>query len=62
MTEYLKDQHLTCVLTDDGWWCLQGLQVRLADKLGGPLDQSTSRPAAQPEFYRMFMGGGNRQS
>jgi hypothetical protein len=59
---YLKCQMLTCVRTGDSWRCLQGLRVRLVDRLGALVSQATSGPAAQPELYHMFMYGGDLRS
>src|SRR4029453_8309574 len=59
---YLKRQMLTCVLEGDRWRCLQGLRVRLLDRLVAPVSQTTSGPAAQLELYHMFMGGGDHRS
>jgi hypothetical protein len=59
---YLKRQMLTCVLTGNSWGCLQGLRIRLLDRLWAPVLSATSGPAAQPKLYHMFMRGGDRRS
>ena len=59
---YLKCQMLTCVLEGDSRRCLQGLRVRLLDRLGAPVLKTTWGPTAQPELYHNFMGGGDQPS
>jgi hypothetical protein len=39
-----------------------GIRVRLLVRLAAPLSKTTSGPAAQPMFYYIFMGDGDRRS
>ena len=59
---YLKCQMLTCVLEGDSRRCLQGLRVRLLDRLGAPVSKTTLERAAQSELCHNFMGGGDHRS
>ena len=59
---YLQRQILTCVLNGNSWRCLQVSGSDWWTGSGAPLYQTTSGPAAQPELYHIFMGGGDYPS
>jgi hypothetical protein len=44
------------------WAVPAGIRVRLPVRLAAPLSKTTSGPAAQLEFYHIFMGGGDPRS